>query len=340
MNLRTLKENLFSNFSHIYVEENVINHEITRKILERFANSKVIKIKHYKDIFCRSNQDVSTQRKSKKLIIAQKQNNLIYKGAPVCQDFGNEHFYYTSCIMNCIYNCDYCYLQGMYSSADIVIFVNLEDVFKEVEMILQEHPVYLCVSYDTDIAALEEIVGYTSRWIEFAKKYQDSLKIEIRTKSAHIKLWEKLQTTDNVILAYTLSPKYIIDNYEHHTPSIKQRVESIKTAMASGYKVRLCFDPVIYSKNFDEIYGEFLDYILENVDMKNIQDISLGTFRVSQDYMKKMRKINPDSAVVNYPYVNTGGVYHYPDEIMKKITEFFMDRLEGVVNKDRIFTWD
>ena len=28
------------------------------------------------------------------------------EGAPVCQSFGNENFYYCSCMMNCIFDCE------------------------------------------------------------------------------------------------------------------------------------------------------------------------------------------------------------------------------------------
>ena len=53
-----------------------------------------------------------------------------YEGAPVCQDFGNTNFYYCSTMMNCIYDCSYCYLKGMYPSGHMVLFVNIEDTWK------------------------------------------------------------------------------------------------------------------------------------------------------------------------------------------------------------------
>ena len=75
----------------------------------------------------------------------------------------------------------------MYGSGNVVIFVNLEDTFAEVEALLREHPVYLCVSYDTDLMAMDNLTGYVSRWAEFTKEHED-LTIEIRTKSFRNKL--------------------------------------------------------------------------------------------------------------------------------------------------------
>ena len=54
-----------------------------------------------------------------------------------------------------------------------------------------DNPVYLCISYETDILAFEEIVPYTSAWIEFARN--PNLIIEIRTKSNQYKLIRNLK---------------------------------------------------------------------------------------------------------------------------------------------------
>lgn len=117
-------------FSHIYVEEAVAEHPRTCEILQKFPEAVQIPIHHYKDVFCRKRQDIAGQEEHPMLIVAAKEGRLIYEGAPVCQSFGNEYFYYTSCVMNCIYNCEYCYLKGMYPSGNLVIFVNIEDILQ------------------------------------------------------------------------------------------------------------------------------------------------------------------------------------------------------------------
>ena len=148
-------------------------------------------IEHYKDLFNRSHQNFAKQKKAPALILAKKTGTLIYKGAPVCQSFGNEHFYYTSCMMNCIYHCDYCYLQGMYPSGHVVVFVNLEDYFNELQLLLQQHSIYLCISYDTDLLALESRFGFVKQWLLFASKY-NNLSLEIRTKSGNPFIFKEL----------------------------------------------------------------------------------------------------------------------------------------------------
>ena len=81
-----------------------MQHPRTLQILERFPDAGIIKIRHYKDIFGRARQDFILQQRSRALIIAARSGPLLYPGAPVCQDFGEKYFYYTSCMMNCMYD--------------------------------------------------------------------------------------------------------------------------------------------------------------------------------------------------------------------------------------------
>ena len=84
-----------------------------------------------------------------------------------------------------MYDCEYCYLKGMYPSGNLVIFVNLEDIFAETKRRLAGRPMYLCVSYDTDLAAVEPITGYVSEWVKFVRAQnvgcRGQVKIELRS---------------------------------------------------------------------------------------------------------------------------------------------------------------
>ncbi len=326
-------------FTHIYVEEEVKDHPRTKQILLRFPKAKIISITHYKDVFNRTHQNFLKQKNSPNLILAKKQGEFIFNGAPVCQGFGEEYFYYTSSIMNCLYDCEYCYLQGMYPSANLVVFVNLEDIFSHVTRLLKKHKAYLCISYDTDLLALEGLFGFVSAWCDYAKHHTD-LTIEIRTKNANKEALKALPVLSNVIYAFTLSPESVIKNYEHGTPSLYTRIKAIKTALSLGHPVRLCFDPMIYIADYQEVYENFFNFLWTQISPKSIRDISLGVFRVSKDYLKRMRKQRPGSAILQYPYEPEDGVAHYGRETSKEMMFFAYQKLTEYYDKERIFLWD
>ncbi len=323
-----------SPFTGILMEEGLLKNKRVNAIRNAFPDLPVTVISHYKDVLRRTTQDM----KGKALILAEKTGTLLYPGAPVCQDFGNRHFYYASNVMNCIYDCEYCYLKGMYSAGHMVVFVNTEDYFRETEELLKKHPVYLCISYDTDLPAIEKWTGLLSEWCSFASDKKD-LTLEIRTKSADTAFFEKQKPLENVIFAYTLSPDPVSKAYEHFAPLLSARLSAIKTAMDKGFAVRLCFDPMLFVENWEEVYGNMVEKTAAAIDLSKIRDCSIGTFRISSEYLRSMRKKSPGSAVVQYPYLNTDGVYGYEKALAEEMTSFLMLKIHKYISDEKIFLW-
>lgn len=328
-------------FSTVYVEKNLWNEELPKQF-----SGNPVRIDHYKDIFNRSHQDFAAQKKAPSLILARKDGTLLYPGAPVCQSFGNEHFYYTSCMMNCIYHCDYCYLQGMYPSGHIVVFVNLTDYFAELEALLKKHPVYLCISYDTDLLALEQTFSFVSRWLAFAADHP-SLTLEIRTKSGNPAVFDTLKQLyqgrealqKQIIFAWTVSPSQLCETAEHGAASLPLRLKALSAAVRAGFSVRLCFDPMILHAGWKENYAALVDYVFSTISGTMLYDVSIGVFRISNEYLKNMRKKRPDSAIVQYPYNTEQGVSHYGSfsEIM---VHYLKELLLAHLPEEKIFVWN
>ncbi len=322
-------------FSHIYVEKEAMSYSLTQRLLNRFTASTIIQISHYKDMFNRIHQNFTLQKKAPALILAVKHGQLIYPGAKVCQSFGNDHFYYTSNIMNCIYDCEYCYLQGMYPSGNIVIFVNEEDYFTEVNNLLKEHPVYLCISYDTDLLALENLTGLVHKWTEFAYKHPD-LKIEIRTKSAYTLGFKDFARGSNIIFAWTLSPDLITKKYEHKTPALDDRLAALRIAKDNGYTVRLCFDPMIYVDGYKDLYKDLFKKTFNIIHSDEILDVSIGLFRISSEYMKSMRRQRM-SEITAYPYITQNGVCQYDEKKSDEILDFARNELSKYIDLSMVY---
>lgn len=372
-------------FSALYIEEELLEQRsrlIPKQLTARINAAKedtgtpiaIIPVRHYKDVFNRSRQNLVVQKQTPSLILANNHGTLLYPGAPVCQSFGNRYFYYASNLMNCIYHCDYCYLQGMYPSGHIVAFLNLEDYFTEVTEALKKHPMYLCISYDTDLLALEPLFHFVEQWVRFAKHHPD-LTLEIRTKSGNPELFSMLRRTWNaeqittsgnftrpaaqfpiretedatqqsperLIFAWTVSPEQISLAAEHGAAPLSARLKALKAAKCAGFSVRLCFDPMIYCPGWQEAYQELVRQIFEQFTPKllpeELLDVSIGVFRISTEYLKAMRKKRPDSPIVQFPYVSEHGVSHYGN-LSEKMVQYLYQLLLPYLPPERIFVWD
>ena len=334
-------------FQHIYVEEALLQSPDVERILRKFPKAKVIPIRHYKDVFNRKKQGRLAQSRSRKLILAKKEGQRLYDGAVVCQDFSESHFCYTSLLMNCPFHCAYCYLQGMYPSSNLVMFLNLEDYFSDCrKWISEKGSLYLCISYDTDLLAMEGIYPYVEEFARFLNQ-ENALRIEVRTKAGGEGLWRKMQrlplssdARKRMIFAFTLSPEEIIEEAEEGSARLSSRIFAIQKALEEGYLVRLCFDPMIYHPRWKELYSDLLQEVFEKIPMEQIHDCSVGSFRISESYLKAMGKALPNSPHTQFPYENTGGYYHYPKEQMEEMEGFLYSRLQEKLPKEKIFRWD
>ena len=334
-------------FQHIYVEKAILQSPDVERVLRKFPKAKVIPIKHYKDVFNRKKQGRLAQSLSRKLILAKKEGQRLYDGAVVCQDFSESHFCYTSLLMNCPFHCAYCYLQGMYPSSNLVMFLNLEDYFSDCKKwIAEKGSLYLCISYDSDLLAMEGVYPYVEEFARFLNQ-ENALRIEVRTKAGGEGLWRKMQKLPlslegrkRMIFAFTLSPEEIIEEAEEGTARLSSRIFAIQKALEEGYLVRLCFDPMIYHPRWKELYGALLQEVFEKIPMEQIHDCSLGSFRISESYLKAMGKALPHSPHTQFPYENTGGYYHYPKELMEEMEGFLYSRLQEKLPKEKIFRWD
>ena len=245
--------------------------------------------------------------------------------------------------MNCLFDCEYCYLQGMYPSADVVLFMNLDDIFHEVDELLREHGVYLCISYDTDLVALENITGYCRRWIEYAKN-RVGLTIELRTKAelsdSFIRMLDEKEC-ENIIFAFTLSTDMIQLSYEHNTPSIQSRIASIMRASQKGLNVRVCFDPLLTYADLSALkkaYGTLIDKLFESVTDQMLYDVSLGEFRVPCDYLKRMRKRRPDSKLLAYQFEIEDGSFCCGKN-GTELADYVEECLRKHLSPEKIYRW-
>ncbi|MBD3810397.1 MAG: radical SAM protein [Sulfuricurvum sp.] len=323
-------------FSHLYVEKKVLEHPQTLKMIAKFDRSHVIVIDHYKEVFNRSNQSFAAQSTAKKLILAHKEGKFLHKGSQYSDGFGFENFFYASTLMGCLYDCDYCYLQGLYPSANTVLFVNLEDAFAEVAPYLS-HPTLIATSYDTDTLAIESLTGQTVQWLEFAERYE-TLHLEIRTKSANFKPLEMIVPNKRVTLAWTLSPQRIIERYEHATPSLDARLKAVKNAIDAGWNVRICIDPVIYTEQFETLYGELIDKLFAQIPAHTLHQLTLGSFRMSQSHLRSLKKLRR-SDIAFYPYSVKDEMVTYPEAIEAHILETLLAKATQFIPLGRIRTW-
>ena len=96
--------------NQIYIENEIKDHPRVQRILKKFKRKTPIYIDKYASVFNKKNQNFRIQKKYPSLILAKKKAGYVLK-TPSDFGIGNSNNFYFSHMYNCLYDCEYCFLQ-------------------------------------------------------------------------------------------------------------------------------------------------------------------------------------------------------------------------------------
>jgi len=326
-------------FSSIYIEKEIAAHARVRRVLDKFPNSLQLDIQRYGEIFNRSQQNFRFQKARPSLILAKKHGRWVLP-APAGYGIGGDNNYYFSHMMNCVYDCRYCFLQGMYRSAANVLFVNFEDMLQAIESTLRQHenePVYFFSGYDCDSLALDPISGFVDSVLPFFSQHRRAF-LELRTKSTQIRSLLNNPPIDNCIVAFSLSPADLATRYEEKTPSLEKRLHAIQRLQQQGWPIGLRFDPLILCADFRQHYRSFFEQVFQSVDAKQLHSVSLGSLRLPQHFFKRVVNLYPDSDLFCAPFTtDSNGMMAYRKNFAEALHSYCEQLLLGYISAEIYF---
>ena len=325
-------------FSCIYIENSVRTNALALQIIARFPDVPLVYIDRYGEVFNRKAQNFKLQKLKPALILAKKHSQFVLP-APPGYGFGQGDSYYFSHMLNCIYDCRYCFLQGMYRSAHYVLFVNFEDYIDAIETIIRapgSEKKYFYSGYDCDSLALEPISGFAKTFIPWFLSRPDNW-FELRTKSTQIRDIVNLEPAQNCVLAYSFTPEDISDKLESKVPALTKRSEALKKLQHKGWPVALRFEPVIYTERFLQSYAELFDAIFRQIDADKIHSVSIGMFRVPKDYFNNMRKLYPRERLFSLDFVESDGLVSYHQSLEHTMVSQLQQSLATYVSADKFY---
>ncbi|OUR96781.1 hypothetical protein A9Q84_10595 [Halobacteriovorax marinus] len=289
-------------FETIFVEKHLASTKRARSILNKFPKANVTVIESVDDVFGKVKKPYLQKRETLNLFLGEKKGTLV-KAAPDAYGLSGEPHYYFIHAYNCIYECNYCYLQGYFHSPDIVIFLNHEEICQEIERVAlleQEkgNTPWFHAGEFSDSLALSHITGELSLYHDLFSRIPYA-KLELRTKSANIKPLKDLPPRENIITTFSLSPADKIKKNDLKTPSLKARLRAIKELAKLDHPIGIHFDPVVYDDGFEEKYRELIAEMLEVLPHEKLEYISVGVVRFTKNVFEQVKKNYPKSELLS-----------------------------------------
>ncbi len=322
--------------STIYVEDGVADHPRTLEICERFPKAVRVPCQRYGEVFNRRSQSFRLQKRQPALILAEKLNRFLHE-VPAGYGIGEGRAFYFSHMLNCLYDCRYCFLQGMYRSASYVVFVNFEDFFAAIEdEAAAAGDSWFFSGYDCDSLAFEGVTGFVEHALPAFRRLPRGW-LELRTKSTRIEALLDVEPLERCVVAFSFTPEEISRALEHQVPSVARRLRAMSRLVERGWRLGLRFDPLIYSRDFRRQYEELYGQVFAAVPVDSLHSVSLGPFRLPTGFFRRLERLYPDEPLIAGPLADRGGMVSYHSGLEAEMVGFCTEELLRRVPREIFF---
>ncbi len=322
----------------VYIEKSILHHPRTQRILTQLGNNyQIIECDHYKEVFNPKAQNFRIQKQYPALILAQKHGKKVLPTPPGF-GIGGQNNYYFSHMLNCLYDCRYCFLQGMYSSANYVIFVNYEDFMEEIKLInaSSDTPAYFFSGYDCDSLAYEPVTHFIKEFLPFFRTLDHAI-LELRTKSTNIKELLRTEPHKQCVVAFSFTPDEISREVENKVPSVEKRLQAMNQVAKQGWPIGLRLDPLIHHPEFKTVYQKLITSIFENIQPENLHSVSIGPLRFPDKMYQKIVKLYPQDKLLAHPLSRRDNIFSYREELEQTMKDWVLGLLKQYVDKTLLF---
>jgi DNA repair photolyase len=298
---------------YIHVEESCLNHPYTREILEHSGLPFDVVPERGEPYVAGAGLENFTE--AKRHLYLCKNRGRFFKPCPGTGEYLCCGYNILNIGMNCPMDCVYCILQAYLNRPWLSHFVNIDDLFMEMDQLFHENPekpYRIGTGEFTDSLALDNLTRLSSKLIQYFSRKKQAV-LELKTKCAFVDNLRGLDHSGRVVVAWSLNAPAIIKMEEIRSASLEQRLQAAKRCAQWGYKLAFHFDPIIEHPNWREGYAETIQRLFSEVPREAIVWISMGALR----YLPQLKVI---------------GTKRFPGSRI-----FYQEFIEGLDGKARYF---
>jgi spore photoproduct lyase len=216
-------------------------------------------------------------------------------------------------VENCSFGCSYCTIQTFYKD-EAIFDANFVEKLQKIE-IDPDRFYHFGTGQSSDSLIWGNRNGILDSLCQFANDHPNIM-LEFKTKSHNIGYFLEHEVPTNIVCSWSLNTPTIIDNEEHFTANLDQRIQAARQVADRGVKVAFHFHPMVYYEGWDHDYLKLAARIMSTFDSDEVLFISLGSVTFIKPVMQKIRRLGNATKILQMELVSDPhGKFTYPDEI-------------------------
>lgn len=281
---------------------------------KRILSDLSIKISNLKSSPKHYQKQISPPSRAKLSIVTEDSKNTVLGDCPVASPK-------TVCcnlktidaVENCAYGCSYCTIQTFYGDK-VVVEKNLKEKLSKIK--LEPNRFYhIGTGQSSDSLVWGNAHGILDDLCEFAERNPNVL-LEFKTKSANVSHLLKRDIPQNIVCSWSLNTDTIVNNEEHFTAPLHERISAARKAADKGIKVAFHFHPMVHYDNWKSDYANLAATVQELFDPSEVLFISFGSVTFIKPVIQKIRERGEHSKILQMEMVkDPHGKLTYRDEI-------------------------
>ncbi len=223
--------------------------------------------------------------------------------------------------------CEYCYLSDSLGERVFPrVYINLDEILYPVLSLLKKDrttTISFELSSSSDPLATEHLTGLLGKTIGTLGKEPNTL-LRVVTKYDQVDSLLLIEHNQKTFFRFSVNTEYVINNFEHGTSSLRERISAAKKLAQFGYPVGVIIAPIILYKNWEMDYHDLVQILAQKLPF--LQEFELITFRFSKRSKLKILTRFPNSKL-SFPQSGIRhkafGKYVYNEDSMNEIQAFF-----------------
>ncbi len=221
-------------------------------------------------------------------------------------------------VESCVFGCSYCTIQTFYKDK-IVIDADLPAKLKMLDLDPQRN-YHIGTGQSSDSLVFGNRKGMLDALAGFAADHPNVI-LELKTKSKNIQYFKTNETPANLFCSWSLNPQIIINNEEHFTAGLEDRLQAARTVADRNVKVAFHFHPIILYREWKKNYTAIAERLLKIFDPREVLFISFGSVTFIKPVLKKIRQLGLPTKISQMEFVtDPHGKMTYPDPV--KVEKF------------------